>query len=224
MDSKIISRIIGICLLLQIAGGIVFNFVLMAPVFEGPGFLVNAAAHPANFGLSVLLGVANSLLSILVGVLIWPFFRHHSVAVAIAYVTLLAVNFAVHMFENISLMNLLSLSQAYVKASLVERGNLEALRVALTAMRNWSHYLNLIIAGCAMLVFYGSLYRFQLIPRILAGFGLLAVFSQLIAVSMPLFGEKIVFGLLAPIGLSQIILAFYLIFIGLKADAKPASV
>lgn len=223
MNIKNTSRLIGICLLLQIAGGIVFNFVLMGPVFQAPGFLLNAASYPSNFGISVLLSIATSLLSIVVAVLIWPFFRRHSVALAIGYVALVAVNFAVHMLENISLMSVLSLSEAYVKASLTERANLEALSVLVTATRNWSHYINLIIAGCTLFLFYSTLYRSALVPRILAGLGMLAVLSQLVAVSMPLFGKAVMFGLLAPLGLCQLALALYLIFIGLKVEAQSAA-
>lgn len=223
MNVKNISRVIGICLLLQIACSIVFNFVLMGPVLAAPGFLHNAASYPNNFGVAVLLGIATSLLSVVVASLIWPFFRRHGTALAIAYVLMVAVGFAVHMFENISLMNFLSLSDAYVKASLGERANLEGLRVLVAATRNSAHYINLIIGGCVLFLFYGNLYRLALVPRILAGVGLVAVLSQLVAVSMPLFGKPVIFQMLAPIGLCQIALALYLLFVGLKADVQSAS-
>lgn len=42
-----------------------------------------------------------------------------------------------------------------------------------------------------LLVLYGVLYRFALVPRVLAGFGLAAVLLQIVTVTMPLFGQRI---------------------------------
>jgi len=39
------SRIIGALILAQMAGSWLVNFVLTAPLFGAPGFLVSAAAH-----------------------------------------------------------------------------------------------------------------------------------------------------------------------------------
>jgi len=65
-------------------------------------------------------------------------------------------------------------------------------------------------AGCCWRRF-----RFALVPRALAAFGLGAVVLQIIAVAMPLFGHSIVFLMLLPVGLSQLTLASLLIAKGL---------
>lgn len=55
-----VSRMIGALILAQMVGGVLVNFVLTAPLFGAPGFLVNAAAHSQQIGLSVLLGLASA--------------------------------------------------------------------------------------------------------------------------------------------------------------------
>jgi hypothetical protein len=65
-------------------------------------------------------------------------------------------------------------------------------------------------------VLYAVLYRFALVPRALAAFGLLAVLFQLTAVAMPLFGYGVLFLLLAPLGVSQLMLACWLIVRGFR--------
>ena len=67
-----------------------------------------------------------------------------------------------------------------------------------------------------MFLFYAAMYRFALIPRVLAGFGLLAVVSMLTSVARPLFGHDVVFPMLAPTGVSQLILAVWLITKGFR--------
>src|SRR5207253_11199799 len=64
--------------------------------------------------------------------------------------------------------------------------------------------------------FYALLFRFKLIPRVLASFGLIAAVLMVTAVTMPLFGHKVVFPMLAPMGLSQLVLAVWLITKGFR--------
>ena len=77
--------------------------------------------------------------------------------------------------------------------------------------RDWAHYLAKIFDGVTNLVFYAALYRFVLVPRVLAGFGLIAAPLMIASLAMPLFGHDVMFPLLAPMGLSQLILALWLL-------------
>ena len=46
------GRLIGVLIIIQMVGGIAVNFVLEAPLFGAPGFLVNAASHSRQIGLA----------------------------------------------------------------------------------------------------------------------------------------------------------------------------
>jgi hypothetical protein len=89
--------------------------------------------------------------------------------------------------------------------------------------RNWAHFIGLVIAGCTLFVFYAVLYRFALVPRLLAAFGLIAVILQITAVAMPIFGHDVLFVLLAPLGVCQLLLAIWLIVKGFSGQARPAN-
>jgi hypothetical protein len=69
-----------------------------------------------------------------------------------------------------------------------------------------------------LFAFYLALYRQRLIPRVLSGFGLAACLAQISAVSMPLFGHDVDFRLIAPLGIGQIVLSLWLIFMGFKQE------
>jgi hypothetical protein len=215
------ARIIAFLLLAQMVGGALVNFVLTAPLFGAPGFLVNAAAHPLQLGLSVLLGLVIGALSLGIAIAAFPIFRQHSQAMALWLVALAAVSLSMSVVENINVMSMLSLSKAYVKANGAERELFQTLRVVVASSRNWAHYIGLIVAGSTLFVLYAVLYRFALVPRALAAFGLAAVVLQLIAVAMPLFGYGIVFLMLAPLGVSQLALAIWLIAKGFRGHAHP---
>lgn len=59
------------------------------------------------------------------------------------------------------------------------------------------------------------------LPRWLAGFGMLASLSQMIAVAKPLFGGWVVFPMLAPLGIANLLLVGWLLWIP-NAGTTPA--
>jgi hypothetical protein len=206
------GRIVGVLLLTQMAAAAFVNFVLLGPVvFAAPGFLTNAAAHPLLMGLCALLGIAMTSLSLGIAITAFPVFCQKSQALALWFVALAAVSLSVSVVENINLMSLLSLSEAYSQANIIERELYATQRVIVAAARNWSHFLELILGGSTLLVFYAALYRCALIPRVMAALGMVAVLLQLCAVALPLFGHDVVFPMLAPLGLLQLAVAMWLI-------------
>ena len=214
--AKGIGRIIGVLILMQMIGSGLVNFVLLEPVFSAPGFLVNAAGHSLRVSLSVLLGLATGLLPIGIAIAAWQVFRRYSHAMALWFVALSVVSFTLAAIENIDVMSLLSLSEAYTQANVADRVLFQALRGVVASTRNWTHYVGLVVAGCTLLVFYSTLIRFALVPRILAAFGLGAVMLEDSRSSLrALLGQSIVFPMLLPLGLSQTALALWLIARGL---------
>jgi hypothetical protein len=214
------SRIIGLLILGQIVSGGLVNFVLLAPLFGAPGFLVTAAPHATQIAVAALLGVAAGALTVAIAIAAFPIFKQYSHAMALWFFGLAVASFSVSAVENINVMSMLSLSEEYAKASVADRDQLfQTLRVVVASPRNWAHFINLILAGSTTFVMYAVLCRFALIPRVLAVFGLAAVALQIAAVAMPLFGHSVVFLMLAPLGVSQLILALWLIGKGLRSQA-----
>lgn len=216
--TRIAGRIIGVLILAQMVGGVLVNFVLAAPLFGAPGFLVNAAPHALQISASVLLGLATGALAVGIAITAFPVFRQYSQAMALWFVAVAVVSLSVATVENMNVMSMLSLSESYAKASAADRDRFEALRIVVASARNWAHYIGLIVAGATLFVLYAVLYRFALVPRALAAFGLVAVILQISAVAMPLFGQSIVFLMLAPLGVSQLLLALWLIAKGFRGQ------
>jgi uncharacterized protein DUF4386 len=210
------GRVVGVLILAQMVGGVLVNFVLAAPLFGSPGFLVNAAPHSLQIALSVLLGLVTGALSLAIAITAFPIIRPYAPAMAIWFVALAGISLAAMVAEQISVMSMLSLSEAYSSASGGERESFQALRIVVASARNWSHYIGLIVAGSTIFVLYNALYRLALVPRALAAFGMAAALLQIVAVAMPLFGYGVLFLLLAPLGVSQLMLACWLIVKGFR--------
>lgn len=212
------ARTIGVLLIIHMAGSAIVNFAMEAPLFAAPGFLVNAASHSRQIGLAVLLGLVTEMLWIGIAVTAFPIFIQHTRKMALWFVALAVVCLAVAVVENIGVMSMVSLSEAYTKASAVEREQLQMVQVAVSSPRNWAHFMGRMFAGGATFVFYAVLYRFSLIPRAISGFGLIAAVLMVTALAMPLFGYDVVFPMLAPAGLSQLILSVWLLTKGFRVQ------
>jgi hypothetical protein len=218
INSRKIGRLIGALMLLQVIAGILLNFVFTAPLFGEPGFLINAAPHATQIAQSALIGIAMGLVSLAIASLLYPTFKAHSQPLAMFYFALVTAGFALTVAENISVMSMVSLSKAYSAAGAPQDSLYEGLRIVVKETRNWTHYISLIVSGATLFAFYLALYRQRLIPRVLSGFGLAACLAQISAVSMPLFGHDVDFRLIAPLGIGQIVLSLWLIFMGFKQE------
>ncbi len=214
------GRIIGVLILAQMVGGVLVNFVLTAPLFGAPGFLVSAAAHSQQIGLSVLLGIATGALAVAVAITAYPILRPHSQALALWLFALAVVNLSVAVIEHVSVMSMVSLSEAYARAGAAGRDQFQTLRGVVASARNWAHYVARVLDGCTIFVLYAALFRSALVPRALAAFGLVAAVLQMTGVAMPLFGHDVVFPLLAPLGVSQLVLALWLIVRGFRSQVN----
>jgi Domain of unknown function (DUF4386) len=213
------GRLIGALMLLQIPGGIVGNFVLSAPVIAPPGFLVNAAAHPLHVTFSVLLGLGVSALGLGIAIAAFQVIRGRAESLALWLIGLSVANFTLAAVEQIAMMSLLSLSQAYTSATAPDEAMFQALRGVVAAARNWAHYIHLLIGGGTILVLFAALFRLALVPRALAGAGAVASLLQMTAVAMPLFGYPVSFPLLAPLGFVMLATAGWLIVKGFGVRA-----
>jgi hypothetical protein len=220
--AKRAARTIAVLLLLQMAAGPIVNFALLQPVLAAPGFLENAATHSLQIAVAVVIGLAMVAAMVGIAITALPVFRPHSQAMAFWLLALAIVGLAVAAVENIGVLSMLSLSQAYAKADGANADLFKTLSVVVTAPRNWAHYTGLIISGSVAFVLYSTLCRFALVPRVLAGFGIIAALLEIIAVAMPIFGQRIIFPMIAPLGLAHLALAIWLIAKGF-AEREPVT-
>lgn len=204
------GRIAGALMIVQGVGGYVTNFALLRPVLAPPGSLVNAAPHALEVGMSAVLGILAGAIGLAIAIAVLPVIRQFSERMALTFVAMGAVALSLAAVENGTLMSLLSLSKAYV-ASGAEPAAFEGLRGVVAASRNWAHFTHITIGGVTLLIFYVALYRFALVPRVLAAIGLLACILQITTVTRPFFGGQVLFPLLAPLGLANLATALWLL-------------
>jgi hypothetical protein len=176
-----------------------------------------------------LLGIGGSGLSLLAMSLLWPWVSKAGPVLARVYAAVVVASFVGALIEQGAVLSMLSLSENFQRAGTDAEALYQGLRGVVAAQRNWAHYIHLLISGAGLLVMHALLFRGRCLPRLLTGFGMLAALLQMYSVAQPLFGGEVVMPLLAPLALSELLLALWLLARGLapispRADALAASV
>jgi hypothetical protein len=183
-SAKSAGRIVGMLLLLHLAAALTVPFILLDRVRGSAGFLANAAASSAQLRAAVLLLFAGSAVAIGIAIEALPIFRRYSSAMALWLLALAIAGFSLQAVDNGALLSTLSLSQEYAKAGAAKAELFQALAVVVGAARKWAHYSYLLVLGSWIFLLFSLLYRFRLVPRVLAAFGLVGSMLQIMGVTL----------------------------------------
>ncbi|MEO8090719.1 MAG: DUF4386 family protein, partial [Gemmatimonadales bacterium] len=117
--------------------------------------------------------------------------------------------------DNIYALSMVSLSQQYAQAG-GPNELFRTLAAAIGSTRRWAHLSELLAIDWWLFVFYSILYRFILVPRAVAAFGLLTVLLHFTGVPVRGFAGSSPVALMGmPMALSQLTLATWLVARGL---------
>jgi hypothetical protein len=213
-SAKSVGWLIGILLLLQLAGLIV-SFVLLHPITKGSqDWLANAAGSSFQIRAAVFLLFANCALTIGIAIASRPVFSRYSEAMWLWLMTLGVIMFTLQAVDNAHVLSMVSLSQQYIQAGGPD-DVFQALAAATGSTRRWVHYSELLAIDAWIFMLYSVLFRFTLVPRALAAFGLITVLLHFTGIPLPgLLGYSIQTLMGVPMALSHITLAVWLLLKG----------
>ena len=210
------GQVLGLLLLVQLAGLIV-PFVMLAPVAV-PGYLTSAAGSAGQIRVALLLLLANGVLTTTIAVTLYPRFRTTSPRLALWLVVLGGGMIALQAVDNMQVMGMLSLSQAYGAAGQGASSVFDTLGPSAAATRRAAHYSLLLVIGAWMLVFSVAWWRSRMVPWMLPAFGVLAAAFHITGVTLPVFlGVRNVPTMGMVLALSHTGLALWLIVRGFGA-------
>jgi hypothetical protein len=208
------GRAVGLMLLAQAACGALMLGVLLKPALAAPGFLANAAPHATFVSLAAMLGLVAGALAVGMVVAAWPVLYSASRAATLWLFALAVAGLALAAVENVGLLAMLSLSQDYAGAGATASAQYDVAAGVVRTLRYWAHYMKLIAGVATFGVLLATLLRHALLPRALAAVALLATVMQLVVVTLPVFGWKMQFALLAPAGVMYLFVALWLAWRG----------
>ncbi|MCC3155243.1 DUF4386 domain-containing protein [Hymenobacter sp. BT770] len=217
-----LGRKIGILLLLQLVAALTLPFILMKPLTVGtPAFLTAVAAHSVKIRGAVLLSFVGSALTVYLGVTTFPLFRRYSQSAALIFMVICAVSCALDMVQAGTVMSMLAISTKFVAAGATDSGLYQVVGAAVASARRSAHATQLLAISAWMFIFYSSLLRFHLVPRVLAVIGVIGVSLQFTGVTLMMFlGYPAIGPMAMPLLPIQIVVAIWLIAKGVP-DKSP---
>ncbi|HUF67663.1 MAG TPA: DUF4386 domain-containing protein [Longimicrobiales bacterium] len=198
-------------LFLQLAGLIV-PFVLLLPLTAGPqDYLANAVEFSTRIRVALLLLLANGALTIGITITAFGIFREYSETMALWLLVASVIMFLVQAVDNVHVLSMLSLGQQYARAGGPDE-LFHTIAAVVRATRGWAHTTEILVVDCWIILLYSILYRFAVVPRALAVFGLSTVLLHFAGIPLRAFlgyGPVSLMGV--PMALSHVTLATWLV-------------
>ena len=203
----------------------ILSIVPLGSMLDTPVDLARLAANDNRVVLTALIEFVWAATAAGIAIGLYPVLRKRNRALALGSVAGRVAEGVLILVGTLSLLALLTLSQESVAAGSAASSSFQATEDALLAVRDWVQgFLMSLSFLLGAVMYYYLLYRTRLVPRWLAGWGLIAVALSLAATVYAGFTQEFGFTtvnnvLNIPLGVQEMVLAVWLIVKGFNASA-----
>ena len=200
----------------------------LAISINSPDYLNQLAGNPDQIITAALLEFIWAAAGAGIAIGLYPLLKKYNGALALGSVGFRVVENVFVLIGTLSLLSLLTLSQEFIAAGAPEASSFQTLGTLLLAVRDWQlHVISGLAFSLGVLMYYAILYRSNLIPRWLSGWGVLGAVLSLAATVLASFTrdfglESVHTYLNVPIGLQELVFAVWLIVKGFNPSAIAA--
>ena len=211
-----IAIIVGVLFITALASSMLSGSFLGS--VEDPGYLTAISANENQVLFGVLFQLVLTASVVAIPIMMYPILKNLNGSSAIGYVSARIFEGFFDALMAISLLLLLTLSWEFVEAGAPEKTHFQTSGTLLLAAYDWISIVENFPYGLGALIFYYSLYRLDLIPRWLSGWGFIGGALMILMGLLRMFGYPVIF-LAIPIILNELVLAIRLIVKGFNPSA-----
>ena len=200
----------------------------LAISINSPDYLNQLAGKPDQIITAALLEFIWAAAGAGIAIGLYPLLKKYNGALALGSVGFRVVENVFVLIGTLNMLSLLTLSQELIAAGAPEASSFQTLGTLLLALRDWQlHVISGLAFSLGVLMYYAILYRSNLIPRWLSGWGVMGAVLSLAATVLASFThdfglESINTYLNVPIGLQELVFAVWLIAKGFNPSAIAA--
>ena len=200
----------------------------LAISINSPNYLNQLAGNSDQIVTAALLEFIWAAAGAGIAIGLYPLLKKYNGALALGSVGFRVVENVFVLIGTLSLLSLLTLSQEFIAAGAPGASSFQTLGALLLAVRDWQlHVITGLAFSLGVLMYYAILYRSNLIPRWLSGWGVLGAVLSLAATVLASFThdfglESVHTYLNVPIGLQELVFAVWLIAKGFNPSAIAA--
>ena len=229
MNPRKSARIVGVLFIIASAAPIstIFFLGFLGGAVSGepiPDFLVTVSANEMQVIIGMFIELIWARAVIGIPVVLFPILKKHDEALALGFFSLRIIEGICTVVHSILLLSLLTLSQEFVKAGAPSASYYLTVGTLLLAARDWAFLIGsgLVWSLSALLLNY-VLYRAELVPRWLSGWGLVGALLSFTVYLLQFFSIQTSDFLFAPIAVQEMVFAVWLIVKGFNPSAIAES-
>jgi hypothetical protein len=195
------------------------------PVLTGTDSLTRISENLTRVAAGGLLELIAAGTSAGIALALYPVLQRRSGSLALGAVVFRAMEAVLYTVGAVSLLGLPTVAQRFTHAAKADRAGLQALGDALLGVRQEAILAGVMAFAVGALLYYSVFYRSHLVPRWLAGWGIVAALLMLVACLSALFSRHPVTSytlLILPIAVQEMVMAVWLIARGFRAVAPRA--
>ena len=210
--------------------GMIFGILSSVPALELPDFLSKLATIKKQVLLAAFFQFAMACVYALITVFLYPVIKKYNKKLALSYFGFRIISTMFLFVGIVSLLILLFISQEFVSAGEPENSYFHTLGEMARLGRDWFNHVTMILSwSIGGLILYFSLYKMKNIPKWLSISGIFTSVITLVTTLFLLFdslkiASPLYFTILAPSAVFELILAIYMIRMGLRKTIKKRQV
>jgi hypothetical protein len=199
--NRIIAVVAGVLFIIATVGALA-STALLTPILSAPDYLAKISTNEKQVLWGAFLQFVGGAACPAIAIALYPVLRKHNEGLALGSVGFRLIEGALYVLIVICLLLLVTLSRESVRAATPAASAFQVPGMLLMAARDWLGPVGAVLTfGLGALMYYWVFYRSRLVPRWLAGWGLVG--ATLVTVS----GVLVMFGLAVPLGTTQAVLA-----------------
>jgi hypothetical protein len=224
MDHRRTAVLVGALFLTATVSGLIV-VASWGPVLDASDPLAEVIGSDAQVRVGAFFELVMAVAVAAIALAMYPVLREHDETLALGYVVARGIEGAFIILPAITMLSLSTLGQGLVGSAGPADPSVIAAGEVVFAIGDWAGYAAVAIVFClGALMFYTALYRARLVPRWLAGWGLLAAVIYLPAAAIAIAGRDDVATITnLPLALNEVVLALWLIVRGFEADRTTVS-
>ena len=195
------------------------------PVLTGTDYLAKIAGNTGRVSAGGLAELVAAGASAGIAISLYPVLRKRSEGLALGAVVFRALEGAMYTIGAVITLSMPTVARQYARTAVPGQDGVRAIGDALVGVRQDAILAGVFAYILGALLYYCILYRSRLIPRWLAGWGIVAELPMLVACLLASFTRTPVTSftiLILPIAVQEIALAAWLIFRGFSPGAVQA--
>jgi uncharacterized protein DUF4386 len=192
------------------------------PILTGTDYLTRVAGNANRVSAGGLLELIAAGTSVGIAIALYPVLQKWSAGLAVGSVAFRTMEAVMYAVGAVGLLSLLTVGQLFTNAATADRVSLQAIGDSLLEVRQAAVLAGVFAFCLGALMYYVVFYQSRLVPRWLAGWGIVAVLLLLVACLSALFSHSPVTTyavLILPIALQEMVLAVWLIARGFSPSA-----